>query len=202
MAADGKAAVDEDDGVPVKPAAAAPAKSKSGLVMMLAAVLVSAAASGGAAWFFASHGGADAADEEVAAEADEPATPAKKDKKKGKDEKGAKKKPKLPAQYLALEPAFVVNLDDQGVPRYLQIEVQVMGRGEDEHELEAVKTHAPRIRNALLLLFGQQQIAELNDRAGKERLQAQVLAEIQNVLKDETGKPVIEAVYFTSFVMQ
>jgi len=178
MAADGKAVADADE----VPAKAAPAKSKSGVVLILIAVLLSAGASGGAAWFFAGRGAAaPAATAEGAAE---------------------EHKPKEPAQYLALDPAFVVNLEDRGVTRYLQVEVQVMGRGKDAHELEVVKAHAPRIRNALLMLFGQQNVADLGSRAGKERLQAQVLTEIQTVLKEETGKPVVEAVYFTSFVMQ
>jgi len=167
--------MDEDS---PKPAAAAP-KGKPVVLIMIVAVLLSAAASGGAAWWFSSHA-APAAPVEGAAKEEE--------------------KPKAPAQYLALDPSFVVNLDDDSASRYLQVEVQVMAR--EAEALEAVKLHQPRIRNALLLLFGQQKPADLDSRAGKEKLQAAVLTEIQKVLKDETGKPGIEAVYFTSFVMQ
>jgi len=168
--------MDEDS---PKPAAAAAPKGKPVVLIMIVAVLLSAAASGGAAWWFSSHAAPAAHAEGAAKEAE---------------------KPKLPAQYLALDPSFVVNLDDESASRYLQVEVQVMAR--DAAALEAVKLHQPRIRNALLLLFGQQKPADLDSRAGKEKLQAAVLTEIQKVLKDETGKPGIEAVYFTSFVMQ
>ena len=44
--------------------------------------------------------------------------------------------------------------------------------------------------------------AELSSREGKEELQAEALASIQGILERETGIPGVEAVYFTSFVMQ
>ncbi|HSW14071.1 MAG TPA: flagellar basal body-associated FliL family protein [Solimonas sp.] len=168
--------MDDEGGAPK--VAAAP-KGKPVVLIMIVAVLLSAGASGGAAWWFSSHGAAPAAHGEAAQPVEVP---------------------KAPAQYLALDPAFVVNLDDATASRYLQAEIQVMAR--DNAALEAVKLHHPRIRNALLLLFGQLKPAELENRAGKEKLQAAVLAEIQKILKDETGKPGVEAVYFTSFVMQ
>lgn len=172
------AAAKTDDG-DSPPVAAAPPKAKSPVLIMIVAVLFSAAASGGAAFWFSSHGAAPAA---------------------AHGEEAKKEEPKAPAQYLALEPSFVVNLEDQDASRFLQVEVQVMAR--DAAVLEAVKLHQPRIRNALLLLMGQQKTVQISDRAGKEKLQAAVLAEIQKILKDETGKPGVEAVYFTSFVTQ
>ena len=33
-------------------------------------------------------------------------------------------------------------------------------------------------------------------------LQAQVLEEVRKIMTEETGKPVVDAIYFTSFVMQ
>jgi flagellar FliL protein len=81
-------------------------------------------------------------------------------------------KPKGPSLYVPLDPAFVVNLADPSGLRFL------------------------------LLLLGQQKIVDLGERAGKENLQAAVLDEIQKVLKEEAGAPGVEAVYFTSFVMQ
>jgi flagellar protein FliL len=60
----------------------------------------------------------------------------------------------------------------------------------------------PRVRNALLLLLGSRRVSDLASREQKEKLQADVLAEIQAVMAAETGKPQIEAVYFNSFVMQ
>jgi flagellar protein FliL len=107
---------------------------------------------------------------------------------------------RAPAQYYALEPAFVVNLVDADAVRYLQADVQLVTR--DNETRAAVETHAPAIRNHLLLLFGQQSVAQLSQRSGKERLQAAALAEVRQVLKHEAAPDKVEAVIFTSLVTQ
>jgi flagellar protein FliL len=166
------------------PVAPPPAARKGGgIAVILVAVLLSTLGGGGAAWF-------------VAKQAVTAAQP-----KTEEEEKAEKPSvPKSPAQYVSLDPAFIVNLDDERVQRFLQVQVEVMSR--DTKTIEQVQRHAPRIRSQLLLLFGQQQAADLAKRSGKEQLQGEVLAEIQAVLLAETGKAEVEAVYFTSFVIQ
>lgn len=105
-----------------------------------------------------------------------------------------------PALYRALEPAFVVNLADEDATRYMQAEVIVMTR--DPKALEALERHDPLIRNRLLLLFGQQRLADLQSRADKERLQDEALGEVRAILTVETGDAGVEALYFTSLVTQ
>lgn len=167
------------------PAAPAPAKRGPGLVPMLAVVLLSVGGAGGVSWYMVKHAkapeGEHGTDAAAAAEAEKAKLPA-------------------PAAYLSLDPPFVVNLESADDSRYLQTEIQLMGR--DPVALEAAKTHLPRIRNALLMLLSQQAPADLATREGKEKLQQAALSEVQKVLEAETGKPVVEAVYFTSFVMQ
>ena len=109
-------------------------------------------------------------------------------------------KPTGPAKYQPLDPPFVVNFDDQGVLRYVQISVSIMAR--DQKALDKVKENDPQIRYRLILLFSGQTFAELGTPAGKEKLQQKTLEEIQKILIAETGTPGIEAVYFTNFVMQ
>jgi len=157
-----------------------PAKKKSGRKGLILGVLVLLlAAGGGATWMFVLKPKAEA--EHAASAEAEVALPA-------------------PAVYLPLDPAFVVNLDDPYAAHYLQAEVQLMAR--DPIGLETARAQMPRIRNSLLMLFGQQKPTDLSTREGKERLQTAALAEVQKVMQSETGKPVVEAVYFTSFVMQ
>ncbi|SFF43793.1 flagellar FliL protein [Fontimonas thermophila] len=173
-----------DDEKAIVPPDAPPKKGGGGAVgVLLASVLVSAGASGGVAYAVARHVLATASPAHALAE------PAPENKA-----------PDKPAQYFALDPAFVVNIEDAYTQRFLQVQVEVMSR--DPKTIEAVQHHAPRIRSSLLLLFGQQQAADLATRAGKEKLQAEVLAEIRNILRAETGSDAVEAVYFTSFVMQ
>lgn len=107
---------------------------------------------------------------------------------------------RAPAQYFALEPAFVVNLADSESVRYLQAEVQLVTR--DPNTRAAMELHQPAIRNKLLLLFGQQSSAQLGQRSGKERLQATALKEVRDILKREAAPDKVEAVIFTSLVTQ
>lgn len=137
-------------------------------------------------------------------EADVASDSEKPGKKNGKDKKGKKDKKKKeepkPALYLPLDPPFVVNFQDQTQARFLQVTVEVMAR--DQEVIDAVKTHSPAIRNNLLLLFSSQTYTDASTREGKEKMRADSLAEIQKIIKEQAGKAGVEAVYFTSFVMQ
>lgn len=106
-----------------------------------------------------------------------------------------------PPVYLALDPAFVVNFDSGDTARFLQVSVQIMSR--DPATVEMLKANDPVVRNNLLLLFGNQKFADLSTRAGKEALRTQALASVREVIAAAGGHPEkLEAVYFTSFVMQ
>jgi flagellar protein FliL len=108
---------------------------------------------------------------------------------------------KLPALYYPMEPPFVVNFQTGGQARFLQLAVQVMTR--DPHVVEELKANDPAIRNDLLLMYGTQSIESVNNLEGKERLRAATLDAVRKVVAAEGGKPAaVEAVYFTSFVMQ
>ncbi|MDF3982096.1 flagellar basal body-associated FliL family protein [Luteibacter sp. PPL201] len=105
-----------------------------------------------------------------------------------------------PAIYLQMDPAFVVNFQDDTALRFLQVGVNVMSH--DPEAIAAVKEADPEIRNALLMLFSAQDVKSLSDVKGKQKLQAAALAEVQRILKQKIGKPGIDALYFTSFIMQ
>lgn len=154
------------------------AGGKLPMVITLVAVLVAAGAGGG--WYWSSQRAVQA--EKAAIEAAKPKLPA-------------------PAQYLALEPPFVVNLNG-GLdgPQYLQVEIQLMTR--DPVALADLQRHAPAIRARLLMLLAQQTATSIADRAGKEALQAEALAEVRKLMRTETGQPCAEALLFTSFVTQ
>ncbi len=109
-------------------------------------------------------------------------------------------KPLPPAQYIAMDPAFVVNLADADTVKYLQADVQLQTR--DADTAAAIALHTPLIRNRLLLLFGQQTAQQLAGRAGKERLQAHALNEVRSVLKAQHAADKVDALLFTSVVIQ
>ena len=135
---------------------------------------------------------------EAEAEPTADAAPGKKDKGK----KEAKKEgPKAPAIYVGLEPPFVVNFDATQSSRFLQVTVQIMTR--DTSMAKLLQDNDPAIRNDLLMLFGGQNATEIGTREGKEVLRKAALATVRQLISTEGGKPdLVEAVYFTTFVMQ
>lgn len=106
-----------------------------------------------------------------------------------------------PPLYLALDPPFVVNFESEGLVRFLQVTVQLMSR--DAATIELLKANDPVVRNDLLLLFANQKYAVLATREGKEALRAAALSTARQVLTAAGGHGErLEAVYFTTFVMQ
>ncbi|MCC3751693.1 MAG: flagellar basal body-associated FliL family protein [Halorhodospira halophila] len=103
-------------------------------------------------------------------------------------------------QYLKLEPPLTVNFERGQRISYLQAEVEVMAR--TDQALEGVERHMPVIRNNLLMLFADQSFEALNTRAGREDLRHASLEEINDILDERGIEGEVEAVYFTSFVMQ
>jgi len=105
------------------------------------------------------------------------------------------------AIYYKFDPPFVVNFGGEGSTRYLQVTVEAMSR--DGGILEVLKNNEPAVRNDLLMLFSSQDNAALMSADGKEKLRAATLAAIRKVLDTEgADSKRIEAVYFTSFVIQ
>ena len=158
-----------------KDAEGAPKKKKGNMLLIGALVVLAAGGAGG--WFMMKGGHGNGAPESAA--------------------EAARSKP---AVYLQLDPAFVVNFQDEAALRFLQVGVNVMSH--DPEAIAAAKEADPEIRNALLMLFSAQDMKSLSDVKGKQKLQAAALAEIQRVLKDKIGRPGVDAVYFTSFIMQ
>ena len=107
-----------------------------------------------------------------------------------------------PAIYYPLEPAFVVNFNERGRNRYLQVGVEIMAR--DPAAIVEIEKHLPVIRNNLLLLFGAQEAETLRSSEGKESIRKLALDEIKRIIQTEAGKvsESIESVLFTTFVMQ
>ncbi|MGH8208062.1 MAG: flagellar basal body-associated FliL family protein [Steroidobacteraceae bacterium] len=159
---------------PAAEEAAPPLKSKKLLLLIVAgtALILSA----GGAWFaFAPHG--------------------------GKKHTVVRQEPLAAPLYVALDPPFVVNFEADQQVRFLQVTAQLMSR--DPATIELLKASDPVVRNDLLLLFGGQKYSVISTREGKELLRTQTLAAVRKIVAAAGGKPEkVEAVYFTSFVMQ
>jgi flagellar FliL protein len=164
---------------PAGDAPAAPAKSKMVVIMLCS--LLAAGAAGGAVYFMTAK---QAGDEQASAE-------------EGHDTKGAK----TPAIYSRFDPPFVVNFQNKGMMRFLQVSIEVMTR--DATTADLIKQHDPKLRNDLLMLLGGQTFETLSSREGKEQLRAEALKAVAEIVAAEGGKAEsVEQLYFTSFVMQ
>jgi len=135
---------------------------------------------------------ADSGDEQQLALADTP-PPA--------DEK-ADAKPLEPAIYVPLDPPFVVSFAEKGGDtRFVQLTLQAMARS--EKTIDAIKTHAPAIRNAFLFVISAHKVEDLETLEGKEKLRAEMLKSANDIMEKNTGKADgIEELYFTSLVIQ
>jgi len=178
------------------PASDASPKSNKKLLLVIIAAVVLLGGGGDGAWFFR-HKAADESSEEDGKSGKHE----KGDKEKGKKEKKKEGEGKLPAQFIALDPPFVVNFEPGSTARFLQITAQVMTR--DPHMKEFLEMNNPIIRNDLLLMFGNKHVEDVATQEGKEALRAAALTAVRKIVESEEGDPEeVEAVYFTSFVMQ
>ncbi|MBL8266948.1 flagellar basal body-associated protein FliL [Steroidobacter sp.] len=166
---------------PADEAPAAPAGKSKMLIIILCSVLAAGAAGGGVYFMTAKKSGGDEHKAEEAHEA--PAAV------------------KTPAIYSKFDPPFVVNFQNKGMTRFLQVSIEVMTR--DPATAEMIKQHDPKLRNDLLMLLGGQTFETLSSREGKEALRTEALKAVADVVAAEGGKAEnVEQLYFTSFVMQ
>lgn len=184
-------AIEEDD-LELGEGAATKGKSSKVTIIIIAvvALLMIGASIGGTLYFL---GGSD--EEMSMANADGEGG----DKHK-KSKKAAHEGESSAVIYHAFEPAFVVNFEDKGVIRFLQVGLSVMTH--NESVISDLTQHDPVIRNNLVLLFSSQSFKDLSSREGKEKLRADTLKEIQTILKKYTGDKGVDEVFFTSFVIQ
>ncbi|MEE8058207.1 MAG: flagellar basal body-associated FliL family protein [Pseudomonadales bacterium] len=159
--------------------------SKKKLIILVVAGLVAIVALiGGTLYLLGFFAGGDADDEETDVDVVEEVVVAK----------------LKPAMYFPIKPAFIVNFQSRGRQRFLQVEITVMTR--DVEVFNALQTHAPLIKNRMVMLLGGEVYEELQTDEGKELLRQKALEALQNIMQQEIGKPGIEQVLFTNFVMQ
>ena len=104
------------------------------------------------------------------------------------------------AQYLPLDPSFIVNFSDRGRQRFLQADITIMTR--DPSVIMELEEHMPMVRHSLTSVLSAGSLSMLQSSGGVSNTQQQVTTELQRLLSEELGGGVIEQVLFTTFVMQ
>ena len=104
------------------------------------------------------------------------------------------------AIYYAVNPNFQTNYQVNGRQRLFQVALTLVTR--DGSVIGALTKHGPSIRNKVVILLSGQSFEKLQTLDGREALRQQLLEGIQEILNNEIGKPGVEKVLFTDFVMQ
>ena len=102
--------------------------------------------------------------------------------------------------YYALVPALVGNYGASGKLKYYKADVALrVGNPVDE---ERVRHHEPLIRNQLVMLFSQQTEQSLGSVEAKEALRQEALRQVQAVLSQEEGRPLVDDLLFNNLIIQ
>ncbi|EKG0039864.1 flagellar basal body-associated protein FliL [Vibrio cholerae] len=156
-------------------------KGKKKLLIIIIAAVVLLAGGGGAAFFMMGSDG-----DEAAADAEQ------------KTEQVAA--PTDPVSYVNIAQPFVFNVTGDAKDRLVQIKVQLMVRGSENENL--ARYHSPLVESSLLATFASATVEQLRTPNGRIELRDKATDDIKAALNQAVGKPVIEKVLFTDFVMQ
>jgi len=162
-------------------------KKKSKLMLILIVVFVLLAAGGAAAYFFLFMGSGEVSEVSVSGGVSETS-----DAQESSSEDTA--------IYVAMPRPFPFNSPGISRERMVQIEVQLMVRGQLNEEL--AKRHIPMIEGSLLQVFSASNADDLVTEAGKAQLRDKATAQIRKVMNNLEKSPVVEQVLFTGFVIQ
>lgn len=104
------------------------------------------------------------------------------------------------AMYVSMPRPFTFNVPGTTRDRLVQIKVQLMVRGDNNHEM--AKRHIPLIEGTLLKAFSMANADDLATTAGKDALKLKAVKDVQTAISEVAGSKIVEEVLFTGFVMQ
>jgi flagellar FliL protein len=162
-------------------------KKKLKIMLIISAVLVLLAGGGGGAYFFLFMD-------------DKPATQVSSGEGGEDVQATGARSAEDQAIYVAMPRPFQFNAPGITRERIVQIEVQLMVRGEDNEEL--AKRHIPMIEGNLLQVFSASNADDLVTDVGKTDLRNKATAQVRQVMNKLERNPVVEQVLFTGFVIQ
>lgn len=105
-----------------------------------------------------------------------------------------------PRDYVALDGPIIVNIFTRDTVHFLRVTAEF--KLSKPELASTLRTHLAAIRHDLILLMSEKRYFELTTTQGKARLRQEALAVVQQIMKAQTGEPVVEEIYFTSLVLQ
>ncbi len=108
--------------------------------------------------------------------------------------------PKADPKYVKLSPAFIVNLKRGTGARFLQVKAEVLVNSEED--ATEVALHRPAMRHAIIMLLSNQDGRKIRSIETRENLRVEAEKAIKVQLEELAGRPIIEGLFFTNFVVQ
>jgi len=102
--------------------------------------------------------------------------------------------------YVALVPPLVGNYTVGSRLKLYKADISLRVSGADAQT--KVQLHEPLIRNQLVMLFAQQTEETLTGLDGKEKLRQEALKQVQQILNDEEGAPLVDDLLFNNLIIQ
>jgi len=102
--------------------------------------------------------------------------------------------------FIALNPPIIVNIMDGQYIRHMQVIIEI--KLVDQTKADKIDLHRGPLRHSLILLLSSQDAATISSSIGKETLRKKALETTQKVMEELEGDPLIEALYFTNFIIQ
>jgi flagellar FliL protein len=101
--------------------------------------------------------------------------------------------------YFGFEPSIVTNyVTVKKKLGYVRLTVELMI--EDASNYEIVEHHAPLLRDAIINIIGQQPESKVKSINGRHEIQLLCEERVREVLKIETGQPLIKKLLFTQWL--
>ena len=104
--------------------------------------------------------------------------------------------------YITMSPPFVGNYGLDGSAKLKVYKADISLRVSSDDAAKAVKANDALIRNQLVGLFTQQTSESLGSVEAKEKVRQEALKQVQQVMTDETGKPMVEDLLFNNLIVQ
>ena len=169
-----------------------PQSSKKKIIIIVLVVLILIGGGVGAFFMLSGSGDKAVAGEEAGVEVSQ----AKKDEPKKLDPSEVPS----PALYYNMEPELVINLAQDSEQTYLVVKVSLMTR--DEAVIGIIESNYPLLRSLIIEILSSQRSQDLRTFQGKTDLKNNILSNIQEFMKKETGVVGVEQILFTHFIME
>lgn len=102
--------------------------------------------------------------------------------------------------YYGFEPDIITNYVSTNIKKigFVRITVELMI--EDTSYLDIVEHHSPLLRDAVIDLFIRQPEQKVKSMTGREEIRVLLLDKLRELMKQETGQPIVRDVLFAKYL--